>query len=287
MLDDCSIVVVSSGHRSEWLQRCLDSLKNQSRPAREIICVSMTQETRLMKDPRIRFVFEPRRGASLARNLGWRLAEGEIVAFTDDDCVARHDWLESLTPAFGDPEIACVAGRVESLGGGLWHAATPDSSPRRCYRQIGDLRWPWDPGSGNNMAYRRDVLQDLGGFDERLGPGSPFASAEDLDLFVRSLFSGHSILHLPEARVSHEPLADFESIRRSTSAYRYGLGALFAKTQHKLGRGLPDYLLETDGRILARALLHGDNATLRFRAFLVRRLFQGFLAWQRFHGPRT
>src|SRR5205814_6125602 len=123
-----------------------------------------------------------------------------------DDCVPGPSWLHAIIHAFDDARVGAVTGRVSPLGSGLWNAAMPSSETRRRITANQKLEWPWEPGSGNNMAFRRDILLDIGGFDLRFGPGSPCSSGEDLDVFLKVLESDRDIVYEPAATVGHEPL---------------------------------------------------------------------------------
>jgi hypothetical protein len=93
-------------------------------------------------------------------------------------------------------------------------------------------------GSGANTAIRRDVALVLGGFDPLLGTGTPAYGGEDLDLFLRLLLSGRTILYEPGAVVFHDHPPGAASLRRH--AFHYGLGLTAMLTKHVV-RG-PDRL---------------------------------------------
>ena len=176
------------------------------------------------------------RGVSHARNLGWRSTTSSIVAFTDDDCVPAEGWLAAVEQALGhDATLDATTGRVLGLGPdthGL-HAVSSRTDQRD--RTFSGRTMPWHVGTGGNLAVRRDALERVGGFDPRLGPGSPGEAAEDLDLVYRLLASGSRIRYEPRALVYHERQS---TSRRHLSRTRYGhgLGAFAGVT---LRRGDP------------------------------------------------
>jgi hypothetical protein len=138
---------------------------------------------------RIRMLHDPGNGPSAARNIGLRAARGDVVAFTDADCVPDAEWLARLVAAFvDDPKVGGVAGglrmRRASLVGRFEDA---------------DARVNYGGWITSNVAYRRDVLVAVGGFDEAL------VCAEDSDLAWRVLDAGHRIGHEPRAVVLHDP----------------------------------------------------------------------------------
>jgi GT2 family glycosyltransferase len=132
---------------------------------------------------------DPGRGPAAARNAGWRAADTELVAFTDDDCLPSPGWVGALLAAAGDG--AAVQGRVEPL---------PAERGR-----IGPFaRTLVVEGAGPffqtaNMLYPRAVLERLGGFDEIF----PAPAGEDTDLGWRAREAGVEIRYAPDALVWH------------------------------------------------------------------------------------
>jgi GT2 family glycosyltransferase len=195
-------------------------------------------------DARVRFVAEPQPGLSRARNAGLREARGEIVAFVDDDVTMDEHWFEQLRRVFSrHPVAACVTGLILPLEFETdaqlliqRMAAFEKGFARRMY----SLRHPPPDqplfpytagflGSGANMAFRRDVLEDLGGFDPALGAGSLALGGEDLDIYVRLLLSGRTLVYEPATIVWHRHPDTVERLVRQAVHYGVGLGAMVAK----------------------------------------------------------
>jgi glycosyltransferase involved in cell wall biosynthesis len=185
-------------------------------------------------DQRVRYVQLERRGLSIARNAALETAAGSVIAFTDDDCEPRPDWLATVARAFlDDPRLGVVGGAVlspESLG---YLKTCPTCSPTEgLYDPIAEPGHPpdgWD-WIGANFAVRRHVTRQLGGFDECLGLGSEFPAAEDTDYKLRLEAAGVRMLTTPRAAVLHtygvrRGLAVF----RSQKNYATGNGAMAAK----------------------------------------------------------
>ena len=84
-------------------------------------------------------------------------------------------------------------------------------------------------GTGANCAFRTAVLRGLGGFDEAIGPGTPAAAGEDLDLFVRTILGGHAIAYEPAAIGWHHHRDDLGQLRRQLFNYGVGLAAFATK----------------------------------------------------------
>jgi len=127
-----------------------------------------------------------RRGPAHARNLGWRAASAPLVAFTDDDCRPSPRWAEALLGAAGDGVF--VQGRTEPdpdevhLLGGLARSQSI-TEPNEIFQTC-------------NMAYPRDLLERLGGFDETL-------ATDDTDLAWRARAAGAEAVWAPDALVWH------------------------------------------------------------------------------------
>jgi len=129
-------------------------------------------------------------GPAGARNRGWRSARGELIAFVDDDCVPDPGWLANLVAGLDAADIA--VGRTRPPDDQL-HLIGPFSS----YLDIGHNR----TFSTCNIAYRRPVLQELGGFDAAT---FVWPNGEDTDLGLRSVKAGFRDRYVPEALVWHD-----------------------------------------------------------------------------------
>lgn len=246
-------VVVPTCANPVSLERCLRSILRCDYDDFEVIVVENrpgTLDTARMiiakfgDESRVRYVEEPRPSASGARNAGLARAEGEIVAFADDDVVVDPRWLRASVDALlGAPDIACVTGLIlplelESESQLLLEqfAGFGKGFQRKVYRlEEARKENPLLPyaagmlGSGANMVMRTEVARQLGGFDPCLGPATPTRGGEDLDVLVRVLRGGHALAYEPGAIVWHEHPSGMPRLRRQVYSYGVGLGAMLTK----------------------------------------------------------
>ena len=163
-----------------------------------------------------------------AKNQAIAIARGEILAFTDDDCYPRPDYLRALAQVFDSHPVGVVGGRVvlhdlTDAKLSILDSDTPLTIPPRTFVRAGVMH-------GANLALKREVVAAVGGFDPLLGPGSPCVAAEDVELIARAVWAGWSARYDPAPVVSHhhgrKPGEETERVRR---AYDYGRGAYYAK----------------------------------------------------------
>jgi len=131
------------------------------------------------------------RGPAAARNAGWRHARAPLVAFIDDDCEATPAWLEALLDAAAAAPGAIVQGPTTPLPREA-HLLGPFARTREI-----EEPGPWFQTC--NILYPRELLERLGGFDERF----PDAAGEDTDLAWRALEAGARTAFAERARVHH------------------------------------------------------------------------------------
>jgi glycosyltransferase involved in cell wall biosynthesis len=166
-------------------------------------------------------------GASRARNAGWQAASHEYIGFVDDDVRVERGWAAAMSACLtAHPEAAFVTGRIDSDGGErtMTVAVKDDAAPVVYGARDGGVL-----GHSASVASRRDVLQAVGGFDERLGAGGRFRAAEDTDLFDRLLGRGLTGRYEPTARATHEQWRRIRQWVLLQHAYGVGGGARLAK----------------------------------------------------------
>ena len=169
----------------------------------------------------VRYLREPKPGLDFARNRAVAEAQGEILAFVNDDAVVDRGWLRGLRKALAEnPDAAAITGPVlayelETTAQVFFEARGGFGrvfEPRRFGPDCRYIRnYPCNAGffgAGCNMAFRRRVLIPLGGFDEALDTGAPLPGGGDLDIFYRLLRAGHILVQEPQFLIRHQHRQD-------------------------------------------------------------------------------
>jgi GT2 family glycosyltransferase len=241
-------VIVCTRNRPEMLRVCLQALRALQISPHEIIVVDnapSNDATRRLVEatPGVRYVLEPRPGLSAARNAGIRASSGSLIAFTDDDVRVHPDWLRQHLQAFSDARVMATTGLVltaelETYAQFLFHRYEGGGSWGFCARIFDEAFFArtrrygvpvWQIGAGANMAFRREVFERVGLYDERLGAGASGCS-EDSELWYRVLAQGWRIRYEPLAVVFHYHRADLAALEHQLYQYMRGhLVALFVQ----------------------------------------------------------
>ncbi len=247
-LPTVTVVVPTIFARRELIERTIDSITASHYPHLEVLLV----DNRTAPDtpippfpdaPQVRIISEPTPGVSAARNRGIRESGGEVIAFTDDDVEVDSDWVRAIAVAFAtNPDLDVVGGmvrpRVLETEPQLWFEEffggfTKSFQPRTwtvAEESVSDPLFPYDAGrfgAGNNIAVRRRVVELVGGFDVRLGVGTPTKSGEDLLFFIEVLLRGGTVGYVPSALVRHTHRATAREFRTQVFNYGIGLTAMF------------------------------------------------------------
>jgi glycosyltransferase involved in cell wall biosynthesis len=249
-------VVIGTRNRAEHVAICVTRVLDQRYSAPiEVIVVdngsasSATRdviESSFGHDRRVRYIHEARSGLSRARNIGLAAATHPLVAFLSDDIQVDPFWLLAVARGFRrQPTVRCVVGYVPPL-----YLDTPEQlvfeatmawgwrngfSPFLITpEQPGDRLHPYRVGIGNgaSIAFDTETLRSQGGFDERLGPGTPSRGGEDLDAPIRVLLGGGTVAFEPAALGWHADRYDDRGF--ATHMFTYGLGLTAFLTAHLL-----------------------------------------------------
>ena len=215
-------IVIATANRAAELHDTLASLAAIRRPGSvELVVVDnrSTDHTRQIVEHAatwypfpVRYLFEPEPGKYAALNTGIKSAHGRVIAATDDDARFESDWLEQAVDGLSTHACEFVGGRVLPLWGGLKPAWLSEHCSLhmkvialldhgRSIREFGrDISWPL----GVNVAYRRDVFDRVGLFDNRLGRKTgTLRNQAQREWHLRARNCGVHGFYLPDMVVHH------------------------------------------------------------------------------------
>ncbi len=233
-------VIVCTHNRAHRLEQTLNSLQEMAVPVDlpwELIVVDNNSSDNTKEvvnnfidksDLNAKYVIERYQGLSHARNMGIQESSGNIIAFTDDDCIVDRHWITSISKEFQSSEsIAGIGGRVE-----LYNKMDRPISIR-VYREkmtLSSIDRLFNLIIGCNMAFVRPVFDEVGMFDTDFGSGTRFASAEDSDFLYRAYKKGLKIIYSPDVLVYHNHgRRNDEQIKALYKGYAIGHGAFYCK----------------------------------------------------------
>jgi glycosyltransferase involved in cell wall biosynthesis len=221
--------IICTHNRSQYLGAAIDSLlvqdfETQDPNSFEIVVVDngSSDRTRAVVEerlphPRLRYIWEPTLGLSVARNTGARETRSPILAYLDDDAVASPHWLQTLYQTYQNHDRLAVAGGKVIL---LWPTGvkppswlSPGLAGNLGAYDLGetliDIDHPGLTPRGLNYSIRRTFLESVGGFDPNLGRvGKKLLSNEELMMTEMALHQGWQVVYVPEALVAHNVAID-------------------------------------------------------------------------------
>lgn len=210
-------VVVCAYQAESTLRGCLEALGEIDYPDYEVIVVNdgSTDATGEIASAfqGIKLIHQKNKGLSAARNVGMAEASGEIVAYTDADCMPAPEWLRFLV-------IALMEGHFDGVGGpnasppvrGYVQAALAVAPGAPCHVMLDNQSAEHVPGC--NMAFRKDVLERIGGFDPQFRK-----AGDDVDLCWRLIEAGSRIAYAPAAWVWHYRRLTLPTYYRQQAGY--------------------------------------------------------------------
>ena len=230
-------VVIGTKNRGIEIVETIESILRNDYPDFDLTVVDQSPEDEtsiairpFLEDSRFQYIRTDSRGVSVARNLGVSHSSGEIIAFTDDDCIAPVDWLSTIVNIFNiHPKVALLFCNVEAYP----HDSSKGFVPT--YVRNNDLivQTLWQKtvarGIGAGMAVRREEFVALGGFDNDLGPGARIPACEEGDLAVRMLLNDHWIYETSATSIIHKGYRTWHEGKELTKRNWVGIGAAYAK----------------------------------------------------------
>lgn len=266
---DCKAsVVICTKNRFSDLKRCLESVSSSysSYPYYELIVVDSSSEEstrnankKLVEEIEGKYIYEPRNGLSIARNVGISISTGNIIVFGDDDFIVDKDWLKNLIKNY-ENKIAGCTGRMVTYRNDevseLYerYMSFDRGNKKRLFSQkdisifrliklatcIGNKRLydktpvPWAVGFGF-LSFRKEILNDIGNFDIKLGRGTPNIGADDIDVIYSILKKGHKMAYDPDAIVYHNHRQSYSELFKDS--YNSGASIKAITTKYMLNEG--------------------------------------------------
>ena len=262
--------IICTYNRSAYLKKAVQSLLDQTLPQEQykviVVDNGSTDNTKAIvegfkQSENLHYIYEPAKGLSQARNTGWQNAQGEFIAYLDDDAIACAEWLQRIVQAFDTvrPQPGSVGGKVIPV----WEVERPTWLPKELERLLSIVDWADRPTfliedrqflSGTNIAYPREIFEKAGGFSTDLGrKASNLLSNEEILLKRQLKRRNLATYYDPDIYVYHHIPAE-RLTKRWFYRRAFWQGASDAILQH-----LETYQTENKRRYIRRSL---SNASL-------------------------
>ncbi len=235
-------LIIPTYNNAPTLRACLDSIKKQTLAPTEIIIAdghSIDDTIKIAKEFDCKIVYEEGGTRAAACNVALEIAEGEIIAFTDSDVIAKEDWLEILVSTLEEMKeenVVCITGpNIEYPNESLFGKAVTaiyntflgggwSEQARSIFNKEGRFV---ESAAGCNVVYRKEVLKEALPFNEAL------LTAEDTDINFKLLKKGFKLYFTPDAIVYHQRPQNHRSFR--SKSRKYAIGKIQFFKEHKTG----------------------------------------------------
>lgn len=210
-------VVIVTHNRAGIINLCLGSIERQTIPPHETIVIDSSDDDeteRILKNRTITYLHTERRVYQpQARNLSLRIANGDVIAFVDDDVFCTPEWLKNIVKGYSGTNVAGVAGPVIRCNERLEPLEKVNVSEKNqnFFTSWGDIHaaGAWMPERptrtklmfGCNMSFLKSKLKEVGGFDEYYGKGGAYR--EETDPQIALIKRGYEFNYMPKAVVYH------------------------------------------------------------------------------------
>jgi GT2 family glycosyltransferase len=227
-------VVVCTYNGSRTLPACLQGLREVEYPNFEVLVVndgSTDSTPDIVRQFGVRLISTDNWGLATARNVGFRAATGEIVAYLDDDARPDRHWLHYLALSFKDGRFAAVGGpNLPPTESGAVASCVADAPGGPIHVLVSDREAEHIPGC--NMAFRKSALEEIGGFDPQFR-----VAGDDVDICWRLRDAGQELGFSPAAFVWHQPRTSVGAYWRQQRGYGRAEALLERKWPHKYRAG--------------------------------------------------
>jgi len=230
-------VIVPVFNGEETIEECIQSLLNLSYPEDRYVIIVDNNSTdntkKIVEKYPVKLLLETKRGSYAARNTGIRAAKGDILAFTDSDCIVKKDWLIKLLNGFNSEKVGCVAGEIVSCKGSTlverYSYKNNILSQKNALNNNFFLPYPQTA----NVAYKKEVFNLIGLFDDILLSGG------DADIAWRmQLKTNYNLAFIPKAIVWHRHRTTIRGLLKQHIKYGFGYISLYKKYEKFLNLNL-------------------------------------------------
>jgi len=222
------IVPVYNGERT--IESCIKSLLSLDyHPSKlEIIIVDNNSRDNtykiIQKYPVICLIEDKIQSSYAARNTGINRSRGEIIAFTDSDCIADKDWIIKAVECFEDKGVGCVAGRIEGYSPSNYIEEYLKRHGYLCQDTSTLKHWFLPYAQTANAIYRKEVLNEIGFFEDR------WVSAGDTDLTWRMLQkTSYKLTYCKDSLIHHVHRSTLKGLFNQRKTWGYGELLLYKK----------------------------------------------------------
>jgi cellulose synthase/poly-beta-1,6-N-acetylglucosamine synthase-like glycosyltransferase len=260
-------VVVPVINRELTIQPLLESLQKLDYDSKkvEVIVVdgNSTDKTQdIVKKYPVKLVVEKKKGLNHARNMGIKCGKGEIVAFTDSDCVVPPNWITKIVENFKDPKVSCVGGSAEALDTDFVSQYADNSVVRLMpfftkREELEKVKPFFRHPAGCNMAFRRKVAEDVGYFDENIKYGF-----DEVEFADRVCKAGYKMVLDPDVVVWHKHRSSLKDLLKQN--FQYGKGSGLVLKRNRLKDSVSKWTLMSIIGFISWLLIVGSMAFLTF-----------------------
>lgn len=220
-------IIVPTLNRHDALERFLCSVDAQRFDRYEVLVIDQSEtstESLVGRHRHARYFQASPPGLSRGRNVGLRHAAGDLLMFSDDDCVLAEDALTRLSeyaPRLSDPPVFGFGNALNLEDDG------PVVPTFRPVDRVGS--WRCDTLCSISLVFNRSTLDRVGGFDEAFGMGAPFPAGEETDLLLRIIAAGGRGVYLDRLTIRHPRRSRTPDLASRYESFGFAQGALARK----------------------------------------------------------